>query len=78
MRKSPRALMLGAHYTIVANIINKIQDLDERKRVADHFATEFRKRFKHFDPITFERACGGQIRGFDINTGKWDDGTPLN
>lgn len=65
----------GQIYIITAQIINKIADKEIKQAVADHFATEFRKKFKAFDPNVWERATGGKVKGFDIHTGLFEDGT---
>ena len=47
------------HYIVVAEIINNIEDEAFRKQVADHFATEFNKRSKAFDPARWYSMTGG-------------------
>lgn len=63
------------HYAKVAAIIMKIPDAYSRQTAADVFATEFRKQSAAFDPVIFERACGGRIQGYDIRKGRFHDGT---
>lgn len=46
-------------YYLVADIIRKMPDATIRKQVADHFATEFNKRSKSFDPYQWNKATGG-------------------
>jgi len=51
--------MTADAYGIVAEIINKLEDGGLRKMVADHFATEFNKRSRSFEPSVWERMTGG-------------------
>jgi hypothetical protein len=60
MIKRKRFGMPAAGYFVIASIINKIEDAEVRKQVADHFATEFNKRSSSFDAYTWNRATGGQ------------------
>lgn len=46
-------------YMVVAGIIRLIDDKAIRKKMADHFATEFNRRSAAFDPITWNRWTGG-------------------
>ena len=53
--------MSTGHYLIVGGIIRSIPDERVRKFVADHFATEFNRRSKVFDPMQWERLTGGKV-----------------
>jgi hypothetical protein len=75
MGLNPRNQMGARVYQIIADVITKIPDELQRREIGDHFATEFRKRFASFDPPSFQRACGGRVRGYDIRRGRFDDGT---
>ncbi len=69
-----KSAMTSYHYKTFAEIINKLMmEPTQRLAVANHFATEFRKRFRGFDPIGWENATGGTSQGYDINTGKFKD-----
>lgn len=54
------AAMSFGHYLLIAHIIRSIPDENARKIAADHFATEFNKRSKSFDPFQWEKATGGK------------------
>lgn len=73
--QKPKNQMGARVYGIIADIIAKIPDELDRRQVGDHFATELRKRFSSFDPYTFQRDCGGRVRGYDIRRGRFLDGT---
>lgn len=62
-------------YAKIAAILMKIPDEYARQMAANVFATEFRKQSAAFDPLRFERACGGRIQGYDIRKGRFHDGT---
>jgi hypothetical protein len=53
--------MTTGHYRIVAMIIRSIPDEATRKAAADHFATEFNRRSKVFDPYEWQRQTGGKV-----------------
>ena len=71
----PGNAMTPGHYKEIAEIINKLPGSELRKEVANHFATEFRKRKTSFDPMYWEKETGGTIQGFNIRTGKFADGS---
>jgi hypothetical protein len=75
MAMKPKNQMGARVYAIIADVIAKVPDEHDRRQVGDHFATEFRKRFASFDPVMFERLCGGRVRGYDIRRGRFADGT---
>lgn len=52
--------MTAGSYFVVAAVIRKISDPTIRKNMADHFATEFNRRSKSFDPYEWEKATGGK------------------
>jgi hypothetical protein len=69
-----KSAMTSYHYKVFAEIINKLNiPPEQRLTVANHFATEFRKRFSGFDPLSWENVTGGKIQGYNINTGKFDE-----
>ena len=70
-RGRARSAINGKVYKELANIIRAELDIEKRQHMADHFATEFRKRLPSFDPAYWEKETGGKVQGFDINTGKF-------
>lgn len=58
VRKKPASMNTGS-YHIVASIIRTLPD-ELKQPVANHFATEFNKRSKSFDPTVWERWTGGK------------------
>jgi len=68
----PKHVMVPAVYKHIAAIINSSGDDEFRTRMANHFATEFRKRNQRFDPVQWEQLTGGKIQGFNIHTGKFE------
>jgi len=60
LRRKKHFMTTGAYF-VVASVIQKIADADQRKAMADHFATEFNRRSPSFDPYEWERATGGKV-----------------
>lgn len=58
MRRKPS--MSAAGYEIVAGIVRTLPD-ELKQPVADHFATEFYKRSKSFDPYIWNKRTGGTV-----------------
>ena len=76
-RNKASRLFMGGHYRAIADIINSMPDETLRRAMADHFATEFRKRFPAgFDPQTWATLTGGRVRGFDIRSGNFKEDAP--
>jgi len=72
MMKPRITMFMTGHYRILAEIVAAIANDDARRKAADHFATEFRKRYPDgFDPAMWARLTGGKVQGFDIRTGKF-------
>lgn len=59
-RRRKRNFMNSGAYCVVAEVIRLIKDDDVRKKMADHFATEFNRRSPSFDPYEWEKATGGR------------------
>ncbi len=51
-------MMTRKNFQMVAEIISKIQDLNERKAMAEHNAAIFARNNPRFDRSRFFAACG--------------------
>ena len=64
-RQRRAAKFSGDHYDVLGNMIKSMTDAGfteaEQKRVADHFATEFYKRSRVFDPYQWNKRTGGEV-----------------
>ena len=59
-RKRPKVISADA-YQIVGGIVRAMPDGPlTRQDIANHFATEFNRRSRAFDPIQWERLTGGR------------------
>jgi hypothetical protein len=58
-RRLPKRMSADS-YSIVAQIINKLEDAGVLKQIADFFATEFNRRSRSFDPSLWNRLTGGK------------------
>lgn len=68
-----KKMMTSAVYREIASIINSSKDKELKRRMADHFATAFRKNYPSFDPASWELTTGGKVQGYNIYTGKFED-----
>lgn len=50
--------MTRKHFTIIAQVVNSIDNMDVRREVALNFASELRKENPRFDIVRFVKACG--------------------
>lgn len=61
MKPTRRTALSAAHYQLIGDIIRRVEDPALRQQMADHFATEFNRRSKSFDPYQWGRVTGGKV-----------------